>query len=119
MSDIICFWDKSKIQVTTETGKKLKQAILDNSIKNFVLSDNLYSVAGIEKIIDKGTAYETFPTENEYLKELTSCLTDEEMKEWDRLEAKEKVTPTEAQKYLELTGDRIDPEKVEQKLLNG
>lgn len=119
MSDIICFWDKSKIQVTAETGKKLKQAILDNSVKTFMLSDNLYSIAGIEKIVDKGTAYSIFPTENDYLKELSNDLTSEESKEWERLEEKEKLTPAEANKIYLLIGEKVKPERIDQKLLNG
>lgn len=117
MSYIICFWDKSKIQVTDETGEKLKKAILDNSVKNFILSDNLYSISGIEKIIDKYTAYETFPTENEYLKELENSLTKEEVEEWNSLEEKDKLTFKEARKFKSLTGISVSPERLKQKLL--
>lgn len=78
---IICFWDKSKLQVSWETGEKLKEIILNNSAKNFMLFDNLYSIAGIEKIIDKDTAYEVFPSEYEFLKNLETSFTEEECNE--------------------------------------
>ncbi len=67
---IICFWDKSKIQVSEETGENLKEAIQAGEVKFFELNNSLYSIAGIEKIISKHEAYESFPTEYEYLKNL-------------------------------------------------
>ena len=70
MSYIICFWDKSKLQVSDDTAKKLEQAIMVGDIKNFKLGDNLYAVAGVEKIITKEDAYEVFPTEFERLQNL-------------------------------------------------
>lgn len=84
MSYIICFWDKSKLQVSTKTGERLKQGVKSGDIKNFELEGGLYSIAGIEKIITKGQAYETFPTEGEYLKELEDTASDEENKEWEK-----------------------------------
>lgn len=63
MSYIICFWDKSKIQVTDEIGKKLKTAWRDQSIKTFELEENIYALNALEKIITKEEAYNVFPAE--------------------------------------------------------
>ena len=63
MSYIICFWDKSKLQVSDETAEKLKAAISAEQIKTFELGAGLYAVGGVEKIITKDQAYDTFPTE--------------------------------------------------------
>jgi len=79
MSYIICFWDKSKIQITDQTAEKLKEAIKKGEIKTFELEDNLYSVNGVEKIIHKGYAFDVFPAEYEYLKSLEDHLSKEEM----------------------------------------
>lgn len=70
MSYIICFWDKSKIQVDEETGVKLKEAISAETIKTFELNASLYSVAGIEKIIPKDEAFDVYPLEWELLKKM-------------------------------------------------
>lgn len=67
---IICFWDKSKIQVSEEMGNKLKQAIATESIKTFEIGNSLYAVSGVEKIIPKEEAYLVFPEENGYLQTL-------------------------------------------------
>ncbi len=74
MSQIICFWDKSKIQVDDNTGGKLKAAIVAQTIKNFVLDGNLYAVGGVEKIIDKNEAFNVFPTEWEQLSNMEDRL---------------------------------------------
>lgn len=63
MSSIICFWDKSKLQVSDTIANKLKIAIKDGSIKYFNLEGNLYAVGGVEKIITKDKAFEIFPDE--------------------------------------------------------
>jgi len=70
MSYIICFWDKSKLQVSDLTAKILKQAISEEVIKTFEIVDSLYAVGGVEKIIPKDEAYEVFPAEFERLKSL-------------------------------------------------
>lgn len=70
MSYIICFWDKSKIQVTNTMGEKLKEAIRTESIKTFDLGGNLYAVGGVEKIILKSDAFDVFPSEWEQLKNM-------------------------------------------------
>ena len=70
MSYIICFWDKSKLQVSDDLGEKLKAAITAESIKTFELGSSLYSVSGVEKIIPKDEAYRTFADEWQTLKEL-------------------------------------------------
>lgn len=68
MSQLICFWDKSKIQVNDDIGEKIKQAILTDSIKGFMIAGNFYAVGGVEKIISKADAYDIFPAEFETLK---------------------------------------------------
>ena len=70
MSYIICFWDRSKLQISNEVGEKLKNAIQNNEIKTFVLNESLYMISGIEKIIPKEEAYDIFPNEWELLKGL-------------------------------------------------
>lgn len=67
---IICFWDKSKIQITEEMAKKLQDAILNDTIKVFMIDKSLYAVGSIEKIIPKQEAYMAFPDDNEYLQRL-------------------------------------------------
>lgn len=70
MSYLICFWDKSKIQISDDFADKLKQAILAESIKGFDLNGNLYMVSGIEKIIRKEDAWGVFPEEWQTLQNL-------------------------------------------------
>jgi len=70
MSYIICFWDKSKIQVSDLVGEKLKEAVRTQSIKTFEIGASLYSVGGIEKIITKEEAWEAFPMDWERLKDM-------------------------------------------------
>lgn len=70
MSYIICFWDKSRIQVSDEVGDKLKEAILTESSKGFELGSNLYMNSGVEKIITKQEAFAVYPAEWEHLKEM-------------------------------------------------
>ena len=70
MSYLICFWDKSKIQVNEETAKKLQHAITNKLIDNFIIAGNFYAVGGVEKIISKSDAYDVFPTETEQLKNM-------------------------------------------------
>lgn len=70
MSYIICFWDKSKLQVTDEVGEKLKEAIRTESIKTFELGSSMYAVGGVEKIIPKEEAYNTFPEQWEQFKQM-------------------------------------------------
>ncbi len=77
MSYIICFWDKSKLQVSDETAEKLKVAISAEQIKTFELGQNLYAVSGVEKIITKDDAYTTFPTEGQQLQDLTDLPTND------------------------------------------
>jgi len=74
MSYLICFWDKSKIQVEDSVAEKLKAAIKANAIKNFELGPNFYAVGGIEKIITKEKAFEAFPAEWEQLQHMTDEL---------------------------------------------
>lgn len=87
---IICFWDKSKIQVSYETGEKLKSALRSGEIKTFEIGNDFYMVSGIEKIITKYKAYDVFPEQFELLKEMTS----EEISSIPKLESP-KFTPTE------------------------
>lgn len=77
MSYILCFWDKSKIQVSDSVGNKLKEAIRSESIKTFELGSSLYSISGIEKIIPKDEAWTTFPTEWESLKDMEERIPSE------------------------------------------
>ena len=67
---VICFWDKSKIQITGEMALKLQEAILNDAIKVFKVDQSLYAVGSVEKIIPKEEAYMTFPDDNEYLQRL-------------------------------------------------
>jgi hypothetical protein len=77
MSYIVCFWDKSKLQVSDETAEKLKEAILNDTIKGFELGAGFYSVGGVEKIINKERAYNVFPTEYELLSSLNDLPTND------------------------------------------
>lgn len=70
MSYIICFWDKSRLQVNNEIGGKLKDAIRAESIKTFELGLSMYSVSGVEKIIPKEEAWNIFPADWEILKNM-------------------------------------------------
>ena len=70
MSYIICFWDKSKIQVSDEVGEKLKVIRAEGIIKTFELGPGQYSIRGVDKIIPKADAFDVFPSEWEYLKSL-------------------------------------------------
>lgn len=79
MSYIICFWDKSKRQVSNEVGEKLKEAISSESIKTFEFGNSLYVVAGVEKIIPKISAYEVFPTEYAFLQSMEDEHTTEDL----------------------------------------
>ena len=74
MSYVICFWDKSKIQVSEETGEKLKALVLSNQVKGFEIGGNLYMISGIEKIITKDSAYDFFPKEFSLLQEMEDEL---------------------------------------------
>ncbi len=67
---IICFWDKSKIQINEEMAKKLMDAILNDTIKVFTIDDNMYATGGVEKIIKKEEAYLIFPDDNEKLQRM-------------------------------------------------
>lgn len=87
---IICFWDKSKIQVSYETGEKLKSALRSGEIKTFEIGNDFYMVSGIEKIITKYKAYDVFPEQFELLKEMSS----EEINSIPKLESP-KFEPTE------------------------
>lgn len=68
MSFIICFWDKSKIQISDEIADKLKTGIESGEIKYFRLNESLYAIAGVEKIIPKEEARQSFPEDWEYFK---------------------------------------------------
>ena len=70
MSYIICFWDKSRLQVDDSVGEKLKNAIRSQSIKTFDLGNNLYFVSGVEKIITKEESFNVFPGDWEQLTKL-------------------------------------------------
>jgi hypothetical protein len=70
MSYVICFWDKSKLQVNDEVGMKLQEAKINGQIKDFKLGQGLYSLAGIDKIIPKSEAFDVFPTEWQLLKDM-------------------------------------------------
>lgn len=63
MSYVICFWDKSKIQVSDADAAKIKAVIQSEKYSTITLGNNLYAVKGIEKIITKDEAYEVFPEE--------------------------------------------------------
>ena len=69
-SFIICFWDKSKIQITEDMATKLQEAILNNTIKVFKIDESLYAVGSVEKIIPKEEAYLVFPDDNELLQRM-------------------------------------------------
>lgn len=66
MSYIICFWDKSKVQVSDILAVKLMNGIEAGDIKNFILNESLYAVGGVEKIIPKEEARQSFPADWEY-----------------------------------------------------
>jgi hypothetical protein len=70
MSYIVCFWDKSKLQVSDEVGEKLQIAKISNEVKDFYLDKGLYSFSGIDKIIPKYDAFDIFPSEFEFLKSM-------------------------------------------------
>lgn len=70
MNYIICFWDKSKIQITEDMATKLKEAIATESIKTFTIDNSLYAIGGVEKIIPKEEAYLIYPEDNEYLQRM-------------------------------------------------
>ncbi len=97
MSYIICFWDKSKIQLPDKIGEALKTAIKANAIKNFELGENLYMVSGIEKIITKDEAFNVFPAEWEQMTRLE-----------DRLPTKETMLALEAEHKNPAGLQRID-----------
>lgn len=63
MSYIICFWDKSRVQVSDEAGDQIKNAILSESSKGFELGRNLYMNSAVEKIITKEEAYNVYPAD--------------------------------------------------------
>jgi hypothetical protein len=67
---IICFWDKSKIQISEEMGIKLIKAIQTETIKTFQIDKSLYAVGSVEKIIPKEEAYLIFPDDNELLQRM-------------------------------------------------
>lgn len=71
MSYVICFWDKSKVQVEDNVADVLKKLILAEQIKNFELGQNMYAVSSVEKIITKQDAYDTFPDQWQQLQDLT------------------------------------------------
>ncbi len=75
MSYIICFWDKSKLQISDEAAVLLKEAISAETIKTFELGDSLYAVGGVEKIIPKAVAYDVFPTEFQLLQNMIDTTT--------------------------------------------
>lgn len=70
MNYIICFWDKSKIQITEKMAIKLQDAILNDTIKVFKVERSMYTVGGVEKIIPKEEAYIVFPEDNGYLQRM-------------------------------------------------
>jgi len=70
MSYIICFWDKSKLQVADELAKKLMAGIDGGEVKNFILNESLYAVGGVEKIIPKEEARRAFPEDWGYFNEM-------------------------------------------------
>ncbi len=67
---IICFWDKSKIQIAEDMAIKLMAAIEAETIKTFSIDGNLYATGGVEKIIKKEEAYQAFPDDNERLQRM-------------------------------------------------
>lgn len=69
---IICFWDKSKIQIEESLAIKLIAAIEAESIKTFSIDGNMYAVGGVEKIIKKEDAYQIFPEDYEILQRMES-----------------------------------------------
>lgn len=71
MSYVICFWDKSKIQIDDSVAEVLKKLILTEQIKTFELGNGLYAVSSVEKIISKQDAYDTFPDQWKELQSLT------------------------------------------------
>lgn len=66
MSYIICFWDKSKVQVSDIVANKLMSGIDGGDIKYFMLNESLYAVGSVEKIIPKDEARKSFPEDWEY-----------------------------------------------------
>ncbi len=78
MSYIICFWDKSKIQVNEIIGEKLKQAIKEGRIEHFELGQSLFSVKEVAKIVSKDEAYAYFPSEFAYLNTMEDRKPNEE-----------------------------------------
>ncbi len=73
MSYIICFWDKSKIQVSEDLAKKLMGAIQAEEIKHFTLNESLYFIGSVEKIIPKEEARRAFPQDWEYFNEMSDA----------------------------------------------
>jgi len=73
MSYIICFWDKSKIQIPDELAKKLMGAIQAEEIKHFTLNESLYFIGSVEKIIPKEEARRAFPDDWGYFNEMVDA----------------------------------------------
>lgn len=76
MSYIICFWDKSKLQVSDQAGETLKTAIREKLIDVFEVDKGLYAVGGVEKIISKYEAFDIFPSEYALLSKMTDQNTE-------------------------------------------
>lgn len=78
MSYIVCFWDKSRLQVSDDMGEKLKFAKENKTHEVFTLQGSQYSITGIDKILKKNKAFDVFPADWDYLKNLTDELPEQE-----------------------------------------
>ena len=78
MSYIICFWDKSKLQVSDILANKLMAGIEGGQIKNFIINESLYAVGGVEKIVPKDEARRAFPEDWEYFNSMEDAKAGED-----------------------------------------
>ncbi len=70
MSYIICFKNKAKIQVDEITGVKLKEAKANQTAETFEIENDLFSLSGIDMIVNKTNSFNYFPFDWELLKSM-------------------------------------------------
>lgn len=67
MSYIAICWDGEKIQLNDEMGEALQKAKREGVVATVQIGKNCYSVAGINKVIEKDKAYQVYPDEWDFL----------------------------------------------------
>jgi len=78
MSYIICFWDKSKLQVSDIVANKLMAGIDGGDLKYFMLNESLYAIGGVEKIVPKEEARKSFPEDWEYFNTMEDAKSEQD-----------------------------------------